>query len=126
MGTPMTGGGLGLRSRDLLKLGLLYSTGGLWKGKQIISNAWITKSTTPHANAREGVNYGYFWWLQSFGQEDNLHVAYYMAGNGGNKIAVFADLDLVVVTTSTNYNTKGMHTQTEKIISDYVIPAVGK
>lgn len=125
-GTPMTGGGLALKSRDLLKLALLYSDGGVWNGKQIISKEWVTKSTVPHANARENVDYGYLWWLESFGQENNMHQAYYMAGNGGNKIAVFPDLDVVVVTTSTNFNTQGMHTQTQKIISDYIIPAVGK
>jgi hypothetical protein len=30
----------------------------------------------------------------------------------------------VVVITSTNYNTKGMHEQTEKLLTDYVLGAV--
>ena len=44
-----------------------------------------------------------------------------MSGNGGNKVAVFPGLDMVVVITSTNYNTKGMHQQTEKLLTDYVL-----
>ena len=48
-----------------------------------------------------------------------------MNGNGGNKIAVFPELDLAVVITSTNYNTRGMHEQTEKLLSNYILPAVG-
>jgi hypothetical protein len=47
-----------------------------------------------------------------------------MQGNGGNKIAVFPDLDMVVVITSTNFGTQGMHEQTDRVLSDYVLAAV--
>jgi hypothetical protein len=36
------------------------------------------------------------------------------------------DLELAVVITSTNYNTRGMHEQTDKILNDYVLSAVEK
>jgi hypothetical protein len=52
--------------------------------------------------------------------------AYAMQGNGGNKVAVFPTLDLVVVITSTNYGTRGMHEQTTKLLTDYVLPAAAK
>ena len=32
-------------------------------------------------------------------------------------------LDMVVVITSTNYNTHGMHEQTDRLLGDYVLPA---
>jgi hypothetical protein len=47
-----------------------------------------------------------------------------MSGNGGNKIAVFPGLDMSVVLTSTNYNTKGMHQQTDKLLTDFILRAV--
>jgi len=49
-----------------------------------------------------------------------------MTGNGGNKVVAIPKLDMVVVITSTNYNTHGMHEQTEKILTDYVLAAVEK
>ena len=47
----------------------------------------------------------------------------FRSGNGGNKVAVFPDLGTAVVITSTNYNTHGMHEQTEKILNEYIVPA---
>jgi hypothetical protein len=44
-----------------------------------------------------------------------------MAGNGGNKVAVFPQSDLVVVITSTNYNTAGMHEQTDRVLTNYIL-----
>jgi len=49
-----------------------------------------------------------------------------MSGNGGNKIAVFPGLDMCVVITSTNYNTRGMHEQTERLLTDYILQAAAQ
>jgi CubicO group peptidase (beta-lactamase class C family) len=124
MDMPMTGGGLGLRSRDLLKIAQLYANDGVWNGSRVISSEWVEKSTKPHANARENTDYGYLCWLQKFGPADNPYFSYYMAGNGGSKIAVFPDLDLTVVITSTWYGTGKAHAQSERILSEYIVPGV--
>jgi len=124
LGMPQTGGGLRLTSRDLLKIAQLYLDGGRWQAKQIVSEAWVKASTTPHAQIDEKTNYGYLWWLTSFGPEGKTHAAFFMTGNGGNKVVAIPDLDLAVVITSSNYNTRGMHEQTEKILDDYVLGAV--
>jgi hypothetical protein len=47
-----------------------------------------------------------------------------MSGNGGNKVAVFPALDMAVVITCTNFNTRGMHEQTDKLLTDYILAAV--
>lgn len=122
---PMTGGGLGLRSRDLLKIGQLYLNNGKWNGNQIISKAWVEKSTTPKVKFQgdREYEYGYLWWLADFANEK----AYYMTGTGGNKIAVFPDLELVVTLTSSYYH-GGMdsHNQTAKLLNDYIVPEFKK
>jgi len=124
VGQVQTGGGLGLQSRDLLKLGQLYADGGACKGIRIVPKRWVEASTRPHARVDDQADYGYPWWLRAFKSGDKTFSAYYMSGNGGNKVAVFPDLALVAVITSTNYNTPGMHQQTDRLLSDYILASV--
>ena len=124
MDIPQTGGGLRLASPDLLRIGQLYLNGGVRDGKQVVDPQWVTASTTPHAQIDDSTEYGYLWWLKSFKSGDKSYPAFFMTGNGGNKVVVVPSLDMVVVLTSTNYNTRGMHEQTEKLLTDYVLAAV--
>lgn len=121
---PQTGGGLRLTSRDLLKIAQLYLNGGSWQGRRIVDETWVRASTQPHARIDDETEYGYLWWLKSFKSGGKSYPAFFMSGNGGNKVVAFPGLDLAVVITSTNYNTHGMHEQTEKILTDYILPAV--
>ena len=124
MNVPQTGGGLRLTSRDLLKVAQLYLNGGEWQDKRIVSEKWVHSSTKPHARIDETTEYGYLWWLKSFKSGQKSYPAFFMSGNGGNKVVAIPALDMAVVITSTNYNTHGMHEQTQKILTDYVLAAV--
>ena len=124
MNVPQTGGGLRLNSRDLLKIAQLYLNGGQWEGKRIVSDTWVKASTTPHAQIDESTDYGYLWWLKSFKAGEKNYPAYFMSGNGGNKVVAIPSLDMTVVITSNNYNSRGMHEQTERILTEYVLAAV--
>jgi len=124
LNVPQTGGGLRLTSRELLKMADLYRAGGEWKGTRIVDQAWVKNSTRPHAKIDDDTEYGYLWWLKTFKSGQRSYPAFFMNGNGGNKVLVFPGLDISVVLTSTNYNTKGMHQQTEQLLTDYILPAV--
>ena len=124
-GLPMTGGGLGLRSRDLLKIGQLYLNKGKWGDQQIISKEFVERSTRPHAEVGMlDYEYGFLWWLSKFGSEQKEE-AYFMSGTGGNKIVVIPGLDLVVALTST-YFKGGMesHDQTTRLLDEFIVPAI--
>ena len=124
LGSPQTGGGLRLTSRDLLAIVEMCRSGGRWQGRQLVSEGWIARSTQPHSQIDPVTNYGYLWWLKSFRTKDGKSVpAYFMSGNGGNKILVFPSAKLSVVITSSNYSTRGMHEQTERLLTDYILPA---
>jgi len=124
LNVPQTGGGLRLSTRDLLKIGQLYLDSGRWRGRAIVNEQWVRNSTQPHTRIDDVTDYGYLWWLKSFKSGDKSYPAFFMSGNGGNKVAVFPGLDLVAVITSTNYNTPGMHEQTERLLTEYVLASI--
>jgi CubicO group peptidase (beta-lactamase class C family) len=124
LGLAQGGGGLGLRSRDLLKLGQLLANGGAWHGQQILPASWVKTSITPHAEVDEQRQYGYLLWLYPYTVNSVKHQSYQMAGSGGNKVVVFPDLELVVIVTTTNYGVRNPHQITDKLIADYIVSAV--
>jgi CubicO group peptidase (beta-lactamase class C family) len=120
-GQAQTGGGLRLTSRDLLKLGQLYADGGRWGPKPVVSAAWVSRSVRAHVRVKDSTHYGYLWWVREYEAKGKKFSVFYMAGNGGNKVAVVPALNMVVVITSTNFNTQGMHEQTDRLLTDYVL-----
>jgi CubicO group peptidase (beta-lactamase class C family) len=123
-GPAMTGGGLQLRSVDLMKLGQLYLNGGRWEGKQVVPADWVRRSIAPHANARENIDYGYLWWLQPFNVNGRTVPSFGMAGSGGNKVFVLPDQDAVVVITTTNFQVRGAHPLSEKLLTSLILPTL--
>ena len=120
----MTGGGLNLRSRDLLKLGQLYLNRGSWNGRRVISVDWVSRSLAPHANAREDTDYGYLWWLPTFHSSGRDFRGYAMYDTGGNKVYVFPEQQLVVVVTTINFRVQGAGALTDKLLTEHILPAL--
>jgi CubicO group peptidase (beta-lactamase class C family) len=116
LGEAQTGGGLGLRSRDLLKLGQLYLNAGKWEEKQVVPAAWVATSIKPHARVDEQTEYGYLWWVRP----DTVS----MSGSGGNRVSVAPALGAVIVVTTTNFNVRNPHAITDKLIAELILPAL--
>lgn len=110
-------GGLGLTARGLAKFGEMQRSGGVYKGRQILSKAWTTEAVKPRAvvYADRDVEYGYLWWLSPYTVSGERFDSYYMTGNGGNRVVVMPAHELVVVVTKTDYNTRGMHQKTDTL-----------
>lgn len=113
-----------LRPRDMLKLGILFQQQGNWKGRQVISRDWVTRSTGEWSTVGDQ-KYGYFWWHQwvmpsspTGPRRVDMIVA---TGNGGQKIYLVPSLDLIVVLTGGSYNTQ---TPAMSILSKDLLPAL--
>ena len=123
-GVGMGGGGTGYRARDLARLGQLVLDEGRWNGRQVISADWVRAMTTVHAQAREDADYGYLMWRFGLDVAGTRHDAWAMSGNGGNSVFVLPADRLVVVITRTHYNQRGMHAQSQRLLTDYVLKAM--
>lgn len=91
--------------KDLLKIGLLVLNKGRWNGSQIVSEVWISESTTPKTKIT-GVNYSYLWWNIPLQASDTSGTAITATGNGGQYVMIFPDLDVVAVFTGSAFNSE--------------------
>lgn len=127
---PNTAGGIRLRAVDFAKFGQLYKNNGVWNGKQIIPQSWIEKSFTKQLALPADVvgpgYYGYLFWNKTYTINNKPYETWYCTGNGGNKIFIFKDVPVVIVVTATAYNEGYAHAQVDKMMQDYILPAVLK
>lgn len=121
-----TAGGLKMRSLDYAKFGQLYKNEGEWKGKQILPKDWVAKSLSKQIEISENEFYGYLFWNKTYKVNGADFEVYYSSGNGGNKIIIFKDQPVIIVITATAYNKPYAHTQVDKILQNYLIPAIIK
>lgn len=123
-----TAGGLQMRSLDSAKYALLYKNNGVWNGRQLLPEQWVKKTLTKQIEiqGRDNEFYGYLFWNKTVTYKGKNYETYYCSGNGGNKLIIFKTLPLVVIITSKAYNKPYGHVQSDKIVSDYLLPAILK
>ena len=89
---------------------MLYANGGLWRGRRVLSESWVRASLAEQTQI-DGTGYGYFWWrpwLNVTTSTGVQRVTFNSAqGNGGQKIHIIPELDLVAVFTGGDYNSGG-------------------
>lgn len=113
-------GDLHLSPSDLAKIAHVYLNGGRWNGAQIVSEQWVRQSTVPHVSVRDGVGYGYAWWINTTRQP---HI-FEAIGRGGQRAAVLRDERLVVVFNGGGVNTDELAPFLFKAIqSDAALPS---
>ncbi len=107
-GGPIVASGLRMRPIHMAKIGQLVLQNGRWESMQLVPESWIHESTSfktqVRGDGRCGRQYGYFWWLDAI-CDDESRIEYTLGnGNGGQRILIVPDLDIVVVTTAGFYN----------------------
>jgi CubicO group peptidase (beta-lactamase class C family) len=90
--------------RDWARFGLLYLQDGVWDGKRVLPEGWVTYSTTPTPKAPKG-EYGALFWLNAGapgnpGNRPLPHApveTYYADGYQGQRVIVIPSKKLVLV-----------------------------
>ena len=85
----------------MAKIGQLVLNGGRWESKQIVPADWLDQSFQTRAKVAD-LYYGYHWWLGPQPTNGPRWVAGF--GNGGQRLFVMPQFDLLVVIVAGNYN----------------------
>jgi len=104
-GFPKSAAGSSMRSRDMIKWGILVANAGKWRSEQLIPEAFVKKATSRLHTNPQGTSYGYFWWRHDMKVGDQKFDCISGRGAGGQFVLVFPELGLIAVSTAHN---KGM------------------
>ena len=84
--------GLKLTGRDLVKLGELYRQGGVYNGRRVLDESFVSEATQAQSGDLPGFDYGYLWWITPIGTTP----AYSAIGLYGQLVVVVPSRELVV------------------------------
>ncbi|MBO0867341.1 MAG: serine hydrolase [Micromonosporaceae bacterium] len=121
-GAASAASGLRLTPRDLARVGELVLAHGGWDGREVVPAGWLRRMLEPRLPNDWGSQYGYQWFLgESAGRRWVAGM-----GNGGQRLFVVPELDLVVAITAGNYDDPSPnHWQAPTTIFEQVVlPAV--
>ncbi|MCU0252764.1 MAG: beta-lactamase family protein [Vicinamibacterales bacterium] len=123
-GEAYAGGGIRMTPRNFLKFGQMYLDGGVWKGRQIVSRAWVKRSTSRQIAGPNGSTDGFGWHRYTLTSGGRTYQEYEASGNGGQFLMVLPDLDLVVVMTGGSYGQYGVwRTFREEFVPSFILPS---
>ena len=111
----------------MARLGYLFLNGGNWNGRQILSSAYVARSTLPYYSyipVSMLKQYGLLWYNNASGYVDGVpRDAYWSTGKNNNHTLVVPSLDLVAIRIGTDgwSNHGGTHGQFFKPICEAVV-----
>ena len=111
-----------LTCRDMLKIGQLVLDKGLWKGKRIVSEKWIDRSTKKWVDLSDDYGYGFQWWIRNFQINQTSITSILAWGFGGQFILVFPDLKITVAITQGNYDSEELSIQVFDLLKNFILP----
>jgi len=83
-------------ARNWARLGLLYLRDGIWNGERLLPEGFVRLVATPSPAWEEPV-YGGGFWINGTGRYRLPRDAFYMSGNGVQRVFVVPSHDLVIV-----------------------------
>lgn len=102
---PLAYSGLRITPRAMLNLGRLVMDGGLWDGRPVLPADWAAAIRQPAIRVGNGpLQYGHQWWAGTAEPAGRALPWFGGFGNGGQRLFVLPEMQLVVVMTAGQYN----------------------
>ena len=122
-GAFLAASGLRLGAPDLARIGQLVLNGGIWNGMPIVPEAWLRESFQPRAQVGE-LGYGYQWWLGPPTDDGPRWIGAF--GNGGQRLFIMPERELVVVIFAGNYNQPDAWQMPVAILTEIILPGMSR
>jgi CubicO group peptidase (beta-lactamase class C family) len=127
-GEPIAASGLRMTPRDLARLGQLVLDNGMADGREVVPARWLAECFAPRVSVDEIQRYGYQWYLgdMEFLAGGTVRLEHWVggAGNGGQRLYVMPDLDLVIVVTAGNYSENKQWQPPIRVVREAVLPSL--
>jgi CubicO group peptidase (beta-lactamase class C family) len=117
-GVASAASGLRLTPRGLARIGqLVLDAGRNDAGGNVVSSAWLEAMLRPRVRIDEQRDYGYQWYLTT---EAESYRRFAASGNGGQRLFVLPDLELVVAITAGGYDTADQSATPDAVLDEVV------
>jgi CubicO group peptidase (beta-lactamase class C family) len=113
-----------LRPRDMLKLGILILQRGEWQGRSVVPALWIELATSRQSYVDDsdyGLGIWHRWFQVTTPGGDRRIDTVMLSGNGGQKVFLVPELDLIAVFTGGAFN---VESPTNEMMVRVLLPAL--
>jgi CubicO group peptidase (beta-lactamase class C family) len=125
-GVASAASGLRLTPRDLAKIGQLVLARGTRDGREIVPETWLDAALQRRATIEDGFDYGYQWYVSDLTPGPGVsHPWVGGLGNGGQRLDVVFDLDLVVAFAAGAYDAEDGFATPMTVLEDVILANLG-
>ncbi|WP_067128762.1 serine hydrolase domain-containing protein [Microtetraspora malaysiensis] len=117
-GVASAASGLRLAPRDLARIGQAVLDA------EVIPASWIADMLRPRVPTWDGFSYGYLWHVGPDRPEEPSLRRAMAVGNGGQRLFLFPDLDLVVAVTAGMYNGGEQDAAARAVLDEVLLPSL--
>jgi CubicO group peptidase (beta-lactamase class C family) len=130
-GQPYAASGLRMTPRDLARVGVMMAGGGTAGGMHVVPAQWLERCTTAMVSVDELRRYGYQWYVADIAYGEplgwavrNLERMWMALGEGGQRLFVLPELQLVVAITAGNYGTDDQWIPSTRVLREVVLASL--
>lgn len=121
-GVASAASGLRLATPDLARIGQLVLARGVRNARELVPPSWIDRLLTYAVTIEGWFGYGYQWYVSAISTPDGTwHPWVGALGNGGQRLDVVPDLDLVVAFAAGAYDAEDTFAMTMSVLEDVIL-----
>ena len=130
-GEPIAASGLRMTPRDVARIGMMLTNGGMAGDQRVVPAQWLERCTAQIVAVDEVRRYGYHWYMGdiAFGKPIDWAPAHLERwwgafGEGGQRLFVLPNLKLVLAVTAGNYGADDQWIPPTRVLREVVLASL--